>query len=80
MGEVCFGSKAEMAAGLSTCPLGANSRRSAQPILWNCARRENAKTALKENPEILRKIERDVKVKLGLPVREEPEASKAATK
>jgi len=42
--------------------------------------RENAKTALRENPEILRKIERDVKVKLGLPVREEPEASKAATK
>jgi recombination protein RecA len=41
--------------------------------------RENAKTALRENPEVLRKIERDVKVKLGLPVREEPEA-KAATK
>jgi recombination protein RecA len=42
--------------------------------------RENAKTALRDNPEILRKIERDVKVKLGLPVREEPEAVKAATK
>jgi recombination protein RecA len=42
--------------------------------------RENAKTALRENPEILRKIERDVKVKLGLPVRDEPEAVKAATK
>ena len=42
--------------------------------------RENAKTAMRENPEILRKIERDVKVKLGLPVREEPEAVKAATK
>jgi recombination protein RecA len=42
--------------------------------------RENAKTALRENPEILRKIHRDVKVTLGLPVREEPEASKAATK
>jgi len=42
--------------------------------------RENAKTALKENPELLRKIEKDVKVKLGLPVREEPEAVKAATK
>jgi recombination protein RecA len=42
--------------------------------------RENAKTALRENPEVLRKIERDVKVKLGLPVREEPEAVKAATK
>ncbi|HEY0366596.1 MAG TPA: recombinase RecA [Pyrinomonadaceae bacterium] len=42
--------------------------------------RENAKTALKENPEVLRKIERDVKVKLGLPVREEPQAVKAASK
>jgi recombination protein RecA len=42
--------------------------------------RENAKTALRENPEVLRKIERDVKVKLGLPVRDEPEAVKAATK
>jgi recombination protein RecA len=42
--------------------------------------RENAKTALRENPEVLRRIERDVKVKLGLPVREEPEAVKAATK
>jgi recombination protein RecA len=42
--------------------------------------RENAKQALREHPEILRKIERDVKVKLGLPVREEPEAVKAATK
>jgi recombination protein RecA len=45
--------------------------------------RENAKQALKDNPEILRKIERDVKVKLGLPVREEPESPanvKAATK
>ena len=35
--------------------------------------RENAKQALKDNPEVLRKIEKDVKVKLGLPVREEPE-------
>jgi len=44
--------------------------------------RENAKQALKDNPEILRKIERDVKMKLGLPVREEPETpnAKAATK
>jgi recombination protein RecA len=44
--------------------------------------RENAKTALRENPEVLRKIERDVKIKLGLPVREEPEPAnaKAATK
>lgn len=44
--------------------------------------RENAKQALRDNPEVLRKIERDVKVKLGLPVREEPEPAnvKAATK
>ena len=45
--------------------------------------RENAKQALKDNPETLRKIERDVKMKLGLPVREEAEAPanvKAATK
>jgi recombination protein RecA len=33
--------------------------------------RENAKQSLKENPELLRKIEREVKVKLGMPVREE---------
>ncbi len=37
--------------------------------------RENAKQALKDNPETLRKIDRDVKVKLGLPVRDEPEPS-----
>ncbi|HEX5873384.1 MAG TPA: recombinase RecA [Pyrinomonadaceae bacterium] len=42
--------------------------------------RENAKQALKDNPETLRKIQREVKVKLGLPVPEEPEAVKAATK
>jgi recombination protein RecA len=45
--------------------------------------RENAKQALKDNPETLRRIEREVKVKLGLPVREEPVAVanvKAATK
>jgi recombination protein RecA len=45
--------------------------------------RENAKQALKDNPEMLRRIEREVKVKLGLPVREEPVAVanvKAATK
>jgi recombination protein RecA len=42
--------------------------------------RENAKQAMKDNPEIFRKIERDVKVKLGLPVREpEPSNAKAAT-
>jgi recombination protein RecA len=33
--------------------------------------RENAKLSLKENPELMRKIEREVKVKLGMPVREE---------
>ncbi|HEV8371066.1 MAG TPA: recombinase RecA [Pyrinomonadaceae bacterium] len=35
--------------------------------------RENAKQVLKDNPEMLKKIEKEVKVKLGLPVREEPE-------
>jgi len=35
--------------------------------------RENAKQLLKETPDMLRKIEKEVKVKLGLPVREEPE-------
>jgi recombination protein RecA len=39
--------------------------------------RENAKTALKENPEVLKRIDKEVKVKLGIPVRE-PDA-KAAT-
>ena len=34
--------------------------------------RENSKVSLKENPELLRKIEREVKVKLGMPVRDEP--------
>jgi len=33
--------------------------------------RENSKATLKEKPEILRKIEREVKVKLGMPVSEE---------
>src|ERR671919_680134 len=42
--------------------------------------RENAKQALKDNPETLRKIERDVKVKLGIPVREPDGTAKAATK
>ena len=37
--------------------------------------RENAKQVLKDNPEMLRKIERDVKVKIGLPVKEEPAPS-----
>jgi recombination protein RecA len=35
--------------------------------------RENSKQTLKENVEMLRRIEREVKVKLGMPVREEPE-------
>jgi recombination protein RecA len=36
--------------------------------------RENAKQALKENPELLKKIENEVKTKLGLAVRvEKPE-------
>jgi recombination protein RecA len=41
--------------------------------------RENSKQALKENPELLKRIEREVKVKLGMPVREEkPEAAPSA--
>jgi recombination protein RecA len=42
--------------------------------------RENAKQLLKDNPGILKKIENEVKVKLGLPVREEapPVNAKAA--
>jgi recombination protein RecA len=40
--------------------------------------RENAKQSLKENPEVLRRIENEVKLKLGMPVREEKvEASTA---
>src|SRR6266480_3921022 len=34
--------------------------------------RENSKQMLKEKPEILRRIEREVKLKLGMAVREEP--------
>ena len=33
--------------------------------------RENAKQALKENPQILKRIENEVKAKLGMPVKEE---------
>jgi recombination protein RecA len=33
--------------------------------------RENAKQSLKDNPELLRRIENEVKLKLGMPVREE---------
>jgi recombination protein RecA len=41
--------------------------------------RENAKQALKDNADVLKKIDREVKVKLGIPVRDEPEpAAKAA--
>ena len=35
--------------------------------------RENAKQALKDHPELLKKIEKEVKIKLGMPVKEEPE-------
>jgi len=37
--------------------------------------RENSKQTLKDHPELLRKIENDVKRALGLPVREEPVAA-----
>jgi recombination protein RecA len=40
--------------------------------------RENAKQSLKEHPEVLKKIEREVKVKLGIPVKEEPEPTAKA--
>ena len=42
--------------------------------------RENAKQALRDNPEVLKRIEREVKVKLGIPVKEEqsPASAKAA--
>ena len=42
--------------------------------------RENAKQALRDNPEVLKRIEREVKVKLGIPVKEEqePPSAKAA--
>jgi recombination protein RecA len=41
--------------------------------------RENAKQALKDNADVLKKIEKEVKGKLGIPVREESEpAAKAA--
>jgi recombination protein RecA len=39
--------------------------------------RENSKQTLKENSEMLKHIEREVKVKLGMPVREEPAAANA---
>jgi len=41
--------------------------------------RENAKQALKDNADVLKEIDREVKVKLGIPVREKSEpAAKAA--
>jgi recombination protein RecA len=40
--------------------------------------RENAKQSLKDNVEVLKKIEREVKVKLGIPVRDEPEPTAKA--
>jgi len=42
--------------------------------------RENAKQTLKDNPEVLRKIENEVKRALGMPVREEVEAAPAEQK
>lgn len=42
--------------------------------------RENSKQALKENPDLLKKIEREVKVKLGMKVREEQPAPPANAK
>jgi recombination protein RecA len=42
--------------------------------------RENSKQSLKDNPELLKKIEREVKVKLGMPVREEQPAPAANAK
>jgi recombination protein RecA len=40
--------------------------------------RENAKQSLKDNVDVLKKIEREVKLKLGIPVRDEPEPSAKA--
>ena len=34
--------------------------------------RENAKQSLKDHPDVLKRIEREVKVKLGIPMKEEP--------
>ena len=41
--------------------------------------RENAKQALRDNPEVLKRIDREVKVKLGIPVRDPEGTAKAAT-
>ena len=40
--------------------------------------RENAKQSLKDHPDVLKKIEREVKLKLGIPVKEEPEPTAKA--
>src|SRR3989475_1318497 len=40
--------------------------------------RENSKQSLKENPELLRRIENEVKVKLGMPVRQVEEKPEGA--
>jgi recombination protein RecA len=40
--------------------------------------RENAKQLLKDHPDVLKKIEREVKVKLGMPVKEEPQPTAKA--
>ena len=40
--------------------------------------RENAKQSLKDHPDVLKRIEREVKVKLGIPVKEEPEPTAKA--
>jgi recombination protein RecA len=42
--------------------------------------RENSKQSLKENPDLLKKIEREVKIKLGMPVREEQAPAAANAK
>lgn len=39
--------------------------------------RENAKQSLKENKELLKRIEKEVKMKLGMPVKAEPEPATA---
>ena len=40
--------------------------------------RENAKQSLKDHPDVLKRIEREVKVKLGIPMKEEPEPTAKA--
>jgi len=40
--------------------------------------RENSKQSLKDNPQLLRRIENEVKVKLGMPVRQVEEKAESA--